>query len=1025
MNRRASHGAKQERIEVESAGWIPRGRLPLACRLSRMGTTVTLTAGRDQVEVRAIGPLGGRLIDLVAHTAATVDVVAVSSPQFTLRFQTFRERRVWPASIVRVPSAVVAELRPHERGDVDRWLQAEFAVAAEPASFAAHAGPLPLEPDRGFDLIGRRWRLTLQYEGAQRYFAKSLRRLHRRRDANGGATLLVGELRAEPAWLETGEEPDDDVDGGAVGQPSTLGGIAELWSAYSAELTRTIEAATDLDPLHFHRSWFDARKKVYVFEVDGQVPAGWRSGAEVAVPSTGASESPTSDESSIEPAEQDEADSEAVPTEKGAPKRRAVFAGTLESLSATEARVRPARNYASPPQMGELVVDRTGDKKQAKRQREALKRVQEHRAARPDLLEILEGRPDPSSLPRSSSAKKAATRRVLRGRELTEMQQLAVATAIATPDIAVIQGPPGTGKTTVLRAIVQGLYSLGERRILICAQGHDPLLRATDDLQAAGIPVLAFGGRNDEDRAQRVRPLQAVVDEVSATVEQHIPQDRLSLRETAAELIAIRAARPAEDDARAIARWLRRMVDVAEPHLPSEVAASARRIVLELREFTVDPQRPEWESLLAGLPSSEAAFADGGPRQARRLLQFAPPFAPADLDVVRKAARQMLGEPPPDGWEEFVSRLRSDHLQQAPALAALVASAAVACDLILGAVAGASRSGREGIAAALQDFLDEFRRRPDLVRDLLRHVAPAKGSTVGQVFQFDGDSLEEFDTVIVDEAARANPLELFLVLCRARRIILLGDEKQLPHMIDDAIAALVVEGLDADEARSQVLDRLRETLFGRLVRLYSECPPGGIRRVVALDVQFRSHPQIAGFVSDEFYGGGLRTPPGHEVVDPFRLLEEARIGWVDVRGGFERLRPDGSKFRTVEIDQVRALVGKALTRGEGSIGVISFYRAQVDRLKEAALTDGWGDRVQVGSVDAFQGREFDLVIVSCVRSNRSRRVGFLAMRNRICVAMSRAKGSLVCIGDARTTDKVPALRRFRHLCVEEGFHGQR
>jgi|GEM_PF-5711926 len=1019
MTRVPTRGGKQERIEVESGGWLPRQRQPQTCTLTRVGESVRIHLGRDEQDVRAIGGFGGRLLSLVDDPATIVEVAAVAAPRYTLRFQSFRERRVWPASVIKIPADIVAKLRPSDRGDLDRWLSDQFAVTSGAHMFAADAGLGRIEPEQGFDLIGRFWRVSLQYEGPQQYLVKSIRKLGRRKA--GGATLLVGELRAEASWVGAQTESDAATLPSATAPPRRLDGITDLWSVYSAEVRRTIDVATDIDPLRFRRTWFDAREKVYVLEVDGPVPARWRAGVEVAVPgdTPPPPDLPEGDDS-------DDADTDADSANPKPPGRRAVFAGTLESISEREARVRPARNYASPPQEGELVMDRSGDRKQAKRQSEALQRVIEHRAARPDLLEILEGHPDPNARDRTSKGVDASIRRALRDRELTPMQRIAVERAVATPDIAVIQGPPGTGKTTVLRAIVQALYDLGERKILICAQGHDPLLRATEELRAAGIPVLAFGGRSDEDRAERVRPLQAVVDEVASTVQDHIPSDRLTLREVADELLALRAARPDDDDPRATARWLRRMIDIAEPHLPPGTLSSARRVASELSGYHASPARPEWENLLAGLAGEGVAFADGGPRQARRLLQYGPPFALADLAVLRQAGALTLGDPPPEGWPALVARLQRDHLFTRPTLHSLSASATVTSDLLLVTISEAARSGRAGVAAALQDFLEDFRRRPDLVRDLLRHVAPAKGSTVGQVSQFDGDGgMEEFDTVIVDEAARANPLELFLVLCRARRIILLGDEKQLPHMVDDAIAALVAGGLDAEEARRQILDRLRETLFGRLVRLYAECPPGGLRRVVPLDIQFRSQPIIADYISQEFYGGGLRSPDGHDVADPIRLLGDARVGWIDVRGSFERKSDSGSSYRAAEIEVVRSLVQQALKSSEGSIGVISFYGAQVERLKEAAITDGWGERVHVGTVDSFQGREYDLVIVSCVRANRGRNVGFLAVRSRICVALSRAKGSLVCVGDARTTDRVPALKNFRQLCMKEGVHEQR
>jgi superfamily I DNA and/or RNA helicase len=76
--------------------------------------------------------------------------------------------------------------------------------------------------------------------------------------------------------------------------------------------------------------------------------------------------------------------------------------------------------------------------------------------------------------------------------------------------------------------------------------------------------------------------------------------------------------------------------------------------------------------------------------------------------------------------------------------------------------------------------------------------------------------------------------------------------------------------------------------------------------------------------------------------------------------------------------------------------------------------------VSVGTVDAFQGREFDAVFLSCVRSGSG--VGFLAMPNRLNVAMSRARRLLVAFGDAKTVRMVPALEAFWNRVTTEGTH---
>jgi superfamily I DNA and/or RNA helicase len=119
--------------------------------------------------------------------------------------------------------------------------------------------------------------------------------------------------------------------------------------------------------------------------------------------------------------------------------------------------------------------------------------------------------------------------------------------------------------------------------------------------------------------------------------------------------------------------------------------------------------------------------------------------------------------------------------------------------------------------------------------------------------------------------------------------------------------------------------------------------------------------------------------------------------------------------------------------------VITFYRAQA-RLLAAELQKLSFDelrRLRVGTVDEFQGRQFDVVFLSTVRSNeerddQARRVGFLESPNRLCVALSRAQRLLVIVGDADTvaglppaSTSVPSLRCFLELCQAEGSYERR
>jgi superfamily I DNA and/or RNA helicase len=131
-----------------------------------------------------------------------------------------------------------------------------------------------------------------------------------------------------------------------------------------------------------------------------------------------------------------------------------------------------------------------------------------------------------------------------------------------------------------------------------------------------------------------------------------------------------------------------------------------------------------------------------------------------------------------------------------------------------------------------------------------------------------------------------------------------------------------------------------------------------------------------------------------------------------------------SKYRESEAryiaDDIRNLLNICPDK---TVGVITFYSAQENKLKEEirkALNDNQCSKVELGTVDAFQGKEFDYVFLSCVRSNaytdEKASIGFLAKQNRICVALSRAKYQLAIYGDAKTINAVKCFKLLYEKC---------
>ena len=311
----------------------------------------------------------------------------------------------------------------------------------------------------------------------------------------------------------------------------------------------------------------------------------------------------------------------------------------------------------------------------------------------------------------------------------------------------------------------------------------------------------------------------------------------------------------------------------------------------------------------------------------------------------------------------------------------------------------------------LQEEADELFRRADALREeavdgLIRaaDVVCSTNSTAGSDLLAD----RRFDVVAVDEATQATEPSCLVPLVLGERAILAGDHRQLPPTVLSR------------EAADRGLDR---SLFERLAGAHG----GDVLEM--LTVQYRMHRRIMDFSSERFYDGRLRAAEevaGHTLRDlgfddgrvEGRLrgitVPEEPVVFVDTAGGNggERQRGDSSsRENPEEADLVARLADSFRWAGipDREIGVISPYADQVDLVRRE-LDDA--EALEVHTVDGFQGREKEVVIVSLVRSNERGEVGFLQDVRRLNVALTRARRKLVVVGDAATVGGQDVYRDF-------------
>jgi len=243
----------------------------------------------------------------------------------------------------------------------------------------------------------------------------------------------------------------------------------------------------------------------------------------------------------------------------------------------------------------------------------------------------------------------------------------------------------------------------------------------------------------------------------------------------------------------------------------------------------------------------------------------------------------------------------------------------------------------------------------------------------------------KFPQVLIDESTQATePASLVPLVRGARQVVLVGDHKQLPP---------TVVSFRAEEKG------LKRSLFERLVDM-------GIEPLL-LTTQYRMHPAISKFPNQQFYSNKLIDGVNSENRPaPAGLLWpdwENPVAFVPVNGG-ETVSPDGtSRENPLEVSWVLKILEDLLEAGElikKDIGIITPYAGQVRAIRNSMSENL--DGVEVRTVDGYQGREKEVIIFSCVRSNPERNVGFLSESRRLNVALTRAKRGLIVIGDPDT-----------------------
>ena len=258
-----------------------------------------------------------------------------------------------------------------------------------------------------------------------------------------------------------------------------------------------------------------------------------------------------------------------------------------------------------------------------------------------------------------------------------------------------------------------------------------------------------------------------------------------------------------------------------------------------------------------------------------------------------------------------------------------------------------------------------------------------------------------FDLVIIDEAAQATEVACWIALLKGKKCVLAGDPFQLgPTVLSP----------DAQEKGLDV------TLFERMYNRYKD----NISRM--LNIQYRMNEEIMQWSSNEFYEGKLvahESVKDHLLVDlegvsqeevevetPLLVIDTANCEMEEVQLESEESTEthiSKSKMNNYEVEIVYKYLHHIVQNCkvlETNIGVITPYSAQVQALRSRISDDH--PFVEISTVDGFQGREKEVIIITTVRSNKIGDVGFLSEERRMNVAITRARRHVAIIGDSNT-----------------------
>ena len=695
-----------------------------------------------------------------------------------------------------------------------------------------------------------------------------------------------------------------------------------------------------------------------------------------------------------------------------------------------------------------------GAKARLKRQREALKRLFEEETANPHLKEILMG--DYAFKALQDKNVKSADVYSLFGANIAQKQ--AFAGAVNADDIYLIQGPPGTGKTTIITEIVK--YAIRhDLKVLVSSETHiavDNVLEKVCKMQ--GVIPVRFG---KEERlsgiSQKFMPdsvAQGIIQNAKETLEQYdcagfgaekIVENieaayKKSAQDILSEIEKRKSQLPAQTEYdtldKLIQKYERAVIEANELY-EELIHQKEDFFLLKCKQDELQQQKNRLEAQIhiAETGSMNSGFTESDRRSHAQLTGNLTQLE--EISEKLEQLSQKLAENTYEVKQGSYGRKLNREKKYRGKLAVLTGCTDISMSDIYHMKTALSEityfqkqaeqleiQKNEKMNQAMQAYRHKkelWERSADIraewqeqlayadtksgVRDIYMKQTNAVFATCTGIAASDNGIFAdmEYDYVIIDEAAKCNMLDLLIPMILGKKVILVGDHKQLYPVIET--------GEIREELTAGQIDLLKNHILFKW--LYEERIPKDYKMM--LNRQYRMVPDISRFVSEQFYDGAL-------------ICEKEADGqndlfWIDCESSAEEKRGT-SYINLPEAQTVIALLkklDKSYTK-KTAVGIICIYKAQAEMICDMLDTCVFENiEPECSTVDAFQGKEKHTIILNLGRSSKI--TAFAADENRTNVAVSRAQEKFYVVGKSGLV-KVKEGRILRELYEYIRQHGE-